>query len=66
MRTLRRLKRTIQNICRRCGRGDMVVRRGWWLSLVHDRASSQLGVIPESHPTLLYMSTITLNTLCKR
>jgi hypothetical protein len=46
MRTLRRLKRTIQNISRRCGRRDMVVRREWWSSLVHDRASSQSGVIP--------------------
>jgi hypothetical protein len=66
MYTLRRLKRTIQNISRRCGRGDMAVRREWWLSLVQDRASSQLGVIPGSRLTLLYLATATLNTLRKR
>jgi hypothetical protein len=66
MHTLRQLERTIQNISRRCGRGDIAVRREWWSSLVHDRASSQLGVIPESHPTPLYLPTTTSNTLCKR
>jgi hypothetical protein len=65
MRTLRRLKRTIQNICRRYSRSDIVVRRGW-CTCIQGRASSQSGVIPKSRLTLPYPAIATLNTLCKR